>query len=221
MAIEESVGVLGTNLPEDVARIQRLLNATQDGLRLPVDGVWSSDLGEAWRAVTGESLDRMTAGDELLIALVDAVVRSFSQLPVPTVGGGYYAYESRVRQWGTSSCIQTVLAAARDFGAVTGIRCGIGDISLEDGAPMPPHVSHRDGTDVDVRPIRRDGTDNPVRYQDDVYDGIRTDQLVTAFLAQANVSNILFNDPVIIARHAPRVKPYADHDNHLHVNMRG
>lgn len=41
----------------------------------------------------------------------------------------------------------------------SGPRIGILDLSLRQGGPFPPHVSHEAGVDVDVRYVRRDGRD--------------------------------------------------------------
>jgi len=92
---------------------------------------------------------------------------------------------------------------------------GLGDISFENGGPMPPHVSHTDGTCVDLRPFRKDKKHAPVNIQDPDYDRDATRSLVAVLRAHQNVKQILFNDNEIQG-----VTSWPGHDNHLHVIMR-
>ena len=79
---------------------------------------------------------------------------------------------------------------------------------------MPPHVSHRDGKEVDIRPMRTDRLSAPVNIHDAHYDRAATARLVALLLAEPNVHRILFNDQKIAG-----VMRWAGHDNHLHVKM--
>lgn len=92
---------------------------------------------------------------------------------------------------------------------------GIGDISLQDGANMPPHHAHQHGRNVDLRPFRKDARRLPTAIHDLSYDRAMTELLVKNLLAHRNVRRILFNDVTIHGVHA-----FPGHNNHLHVETR-
>lgn len=128
---------------------------------------------------------------------------------------GYYPYSPMARQYGTQATVDTVVQICRDWFRNQRYLVGIGDMSFVDGAPMPPHTSHRDGRNVDIRPMRLDHANQPIDIFSAQYDREATRLLVQALLAHANVQQILFNDNQIAG-----VTPYAGHDNHLHVKTR-
>ncbi len=139
---------------------------------------------------------------------------SFVLLPQVS-GNGYYPYSPRANQYGTQTTIDTVVQISRDWFRNQRYQVGIGDISLENGGPMPEHDSHRNGRNVDIRPMRLDQANMPVTITSAQYDREATRLLVESLLAHANVEEILFNDTQIAG-----VKWWAGHDNHLHVKMR-
>jgi len=139
---------------------------------------------------------------------------------LPASGTGYYTYStSRTRQWGRSETIDAILAIGeawmRDHPDPPLI--GVGNISLRGGGPMPPHTSHRQGVDVDFRPLRKDGKAAPISYKQGQYSRERTVELVKFIRGNGvlGVVTILFNDTSI-----PGVRPWKGHDNHLHVRFR-
>src|SRR4051794_32234168 len=90
---------------------------------------------------------------------------------LPRQNAGLVSYQREPRQYGRAEIIRAlqVIGAAWQRARPTGPRIGIGDISLRGGGPMPPHVSHQRGLDVDIRLVRADGREAPVRYQDAAY----------------------------------------------------
>ncbi len=80
---------------------------------------------------------------------------------------------------------------------------------------MSPHHSHRDGREVDIRPLRKDQQPGPTNIHDPNYDRTATAVLVGLLLAHPNVHVILFNDATIKG-----VRHWEGHDNHLHVKMK-
>lgn len=143
-------------------------------------------------------------------------VSDTSLVPLPQVAGhGYYAYSDVHRQYGTRSTIATISDAARAASEELGqTQIGIGDISFPDGGNMPPHKSHRNGRNVDVRPVRSDGANTPVTIHDKDYSRERTTILVETLRSTGKVRSILFNDKAIAG-----VTHWQGHDNHLHVVM--
>jgi Penicillin-insensitive murein endopeptidase len=148
-------------------------------------------------------------------ALVDPRVDT----PLPRENAGLVSYQREPRQYGRAEMIRALQAvgAAWKRAHPTGPRIGIGDISLRGGGPMPPHVSHQRGLDVDIRLVRADGREAPVRYQDAGYSRALTQQLVNIIRTNPvlPVEFILFNDPAVTG-----VKKWKGHDNHLHVRFR-
>lgn len=95
-------------------------------------------------------------------------------------------------------------------------RCfGIGNISLKDGAPFPPHRTHQSGLEVDIRPLRRDGKETPVNIYWKEYDRKATLALVEAVWSTGLVFKVGFND-----RSIPRTVFIPGHDDHLHIVLR-
>jgi murein endopeptidase len=98
----------------------------------------------------------------------------------------------------------------------SGPRLGIGNISRQGGGAFPPHSTHREGLNVDIRPVRNDRAESPVRYTDSAYSRSLTQELVNLIHANPilSVSSILFNDAGVQG-----VKWYQGHDDHLHVTF--
>ena len=92
---------------------------------------------------------------------------------------------------------------------------GVGNISLAEGATFKPHRSHRNGLQVDIRPIRKDGAQAPVSYKSRDYDLAATKRLVALIISSSMVNKVMFNDP-----HINGLKPLAGHDDHIHVEVR-
>jgi penicillin-insensitive murein endopeptidase len=55
-----------------------------------------------------------------------------------------------------------------------------------------------------------------VRWFDEEYDLAATIKLIELFRTFAPVTKVLFNDARV-----PFVRPYHDHDNHMHIELRG
>lgn len=81
---------------------------------------------------------------------------------------------------------------------------------------MPPHVSHQQGTDVDLAPIASTEEEIALTWDHPKYSRQRTQKLVDLIRNNpiVDVRVILFNDPDVTG-----VEPWAGHDNHLHVSF--
>ncbi len=149
----------------------------------------------------------MLAGDQ------GHTTSSFIQLPGDS--GEYYIYTQAGKSYGTPATILSVKSLAVAVKAALGIRIAVGDISLQNGGHMAPHDSHTRGVDVDIRPLRDDGVEGRVAYQENAYSRERTQRLVDLVHEDPNLKSILFNDPRVSG-----VKPWAGHDNHLHIRFK-
>jgi peptidoglycan hydrolase-like protein with peptidoglycan-binding domain len=93
----------------------------------------------------------------------------------------------------------------------------VGDISRKGGGTFPPHSSHKEGRDVDLRPFRHNGEPGGTHINDPSYDHSLTRELVTLIKGQFPQARILFNDPLLVKDGL--TKKFAEHDNHLHVHF--
>jgi hypothetical protein len=138
-----------------------------------------------------------------------------TKLPLPSPGLSHYYTEDRL--YGTSLTIE----ALTEIGRIWSLRraaptVGIGDISQRGGGQISGHASHRKGVDVDIRPMRSDGTEGATTWQDPLYSGELTQELVDLFYGNGvlAIKLIFFNDPLIVGR-----TNWPNHDNHLHVRF--
>lgn len=148
-------------------------------------------------------------------------------LNLPDVGQGYRHFRGRdptdADDWGSLvllTCVERVGRALR----AKNIRLDVGDLSQRGGGRFPPHVSHQNGLDMDVRYVRKDRKTGPLdlRWQASEYDPVGTKLLVQTFfelcsvkLMFADVERLRFNIkdwPVLHAK---------GHSNHLHIRLNG
>lgn len=125
----------------------------------------------------------------------------------PPNGGGQYAHPAMMTM---------ILFVEREWAAIDNRKFGVGNISQADGPAYEKHESHKNGLQVDIRPIRKDGRHEAVYwYQAEDYDQAATGKLIALFHAYPGVRKILYND-----QHAsPFVTPYKNHDHHFHVEL--
>ena len=152
---------------------------------------------------------------------------------IPSSGPGYYTYCPRNpcenpddRQFGTSQTIDSITEIAGNWNNANpnGPRIGIGDISLQGGGAFKnvdgtqAHSTHRDGKDVDIRPLRKDGMELPTNIADSSYDRELTRALLNTIRENPNVVRVLFNDEILIGEGLSAYS--AGHGNHLHIDFR-
>lgn len=149
--------------------------------------------------------------------------RGFFMLPQAPMDSGYYTYGMMDKQpdrggyqYAHPIMMTALLRVAAEWQTIDKRRFGVGNISRADGRPDDDHKSHKDGLQVDVRPLRKDGLHLPVRWDDREYDQVATLRLIELFRTFAPVLVIYFNDPDI-----PFVRSRVKHDDHFHVGLRG
>lgn len=144
--------------------------------------------------------------------------RGYFMLPQAPEDAGYYVYGTPGQgagQFTHPALLCVLLFVEREWRARENRRFGIGNISLAGGPKFKPHGTHKDGLQVDLRPVRKDGQHISVSWRDHAhYDRLATAQLIRLFRAHPLVQSILFNDSI------PGVMPWPDHDNHFHVDIR-
>lgn len=121
--------------------------------------------------------------------------------------------------WGTLELIDLVERVARKWYSlghpnhVTSM-----DMSRQSGGYFggnPPHTSHQNGLDVDIRYIRSDNSSDGVLITDTQrYSRQRTQELINLFLGTGRVAQILSADTQLQG-----ITYDADHTNHFHVRI--
>jgi hypothetical protein len=219
------------NSAEYVRWIQQSLNKVR-GSGLAVDGIIGTYTRSAIRSfqqsagLTVDGIVGPITEAALIRAGASAPPGAGSPTPVtsavntqlPSSGAGFYGSTSASRRYGTAKTIQALQAvgAAWQRAHPSGPRIGIGDISLQGGGYMSPHVSHQKGIDADIRLITNNGKEQPTTINSSNYSRALTQELVNKIRANgvAAVYMILFNDKQVSG-----VKPWKGHDNHLHVRF--
>lgn len=126
-------------------------------------------------------------------------------------------------KWATKETIEKLKRIGKSIKTNFSLEVGIGDISLRNGGPyfsvISPermvHQTHRNGDNVDFRPIRKDRKRKPVTYTSDGYDQRMTEKLILA-LRDEMATLIYFNDPYLTRKYT-YVRACPGHGNHLHA----
>jgi murein endopeptidase len=154
---------------------------------------------------------------------------------LPFAGTGYVTWDpilKRVgnrawRRWGTERLLETVSSvlaayAERHPGAPPVL---VGDLSRPRGGDFGPqfggigHASHQNGLDADVYYPRRDGRLRRARRPDQV-DREAAQELVDAFV-RAGAEYVFVGPSLGLKGPQKIVQPLVNHDDHLHVRLRG
>ncbi|UMR29225.1 hypothetical protein MJ904_19335 [Massilia sp. MB5] len=142
-------------------------------------------------------------------------------LPQKPEEAGFFTYGTPINGGGSYAnprALSLIFKVERQWALNENRRFGVGNISLRAGGPFDPHGTHRVGAEIDIRPIRKDGLEgvgDGLTWKSDSYDQEATQRLVNALRSTGMVETILFNDPKIDG-----VKPWVNHDNHLHVKVK-
>lgn len=121
--------------------------------------------------------------------------------------------------WGKPETIDALLRIGRLWKAqFPKSAISVGHISRKSGARFPPHLSHRLGVDVDLRPMRNDLKNLSVTCDDRInYNRDLTRELIKILRANTRIKTILFNDTGLIAEGLTKFWP--QHQNHLHARF--
>lgn len=133
-------------------------------------------------------------------------------------GPGFTCYGPLEKRYGRSEVIQVLKKVAVEWAKdyPNGPVLRIGNISYQNGGPMPPHKSHQNGIDVDFGPVSNTNQASPLEWSSAQYSRERTQDLVKRLQNNGilNIRIILFNDLRVSGVQACR-----GHDNHLHVSF--
>lgn len=127
--------------------------------------------------------------------------------------------------WGTLALIQVLEAAGREWNKYFQFDFGFGDMSLQTGGNFPPHISHQNGLDVDMRYIRTDGSQQPLNIatQPSLYDVDATVDLmnILIYAGEGTVTDIFVDTNYAqIMNASGNILKHADgHTDHFHVRI--
>jgi murein endopeptidase len=126
------------------------------------------------------------------------------------------------RRWGSDRLVRLLLEVVGEYAAAhpDAPRVGIGDLSRRGGGPFGPvHVSHQNGLDADVYYPRLDRAERPPLRVRQIDHRLAQD-LVDRFVAAG--PELVYVGPNT-GLTGPRgvVRVLWNHDNHLHVRIRG
>jgi penicillin-insensitive murein DD-endopeptidase len=173
---------------------------------------------------SGELMDEtykaLRTGSQVTSPVINPASTAIDVL-LPESGVGFTTYNREpggADQFGRASTVQAVIQLGHVWGTANPTTpFSVGDMSRKGGGPFPPHASHKDGRDADLRPLTKNGVNQPTNISDANYSRERTTELVKVIRQLFSGVTIFFNDPKLIA--AGLTKHAAGHDNHLHVRF--
>ena len=166
-------------------------------------------------------------------------------------GQGWVVSVDRSDLYGTPETIRNIYNAAKRYRAyfrdrgLKFVPLSIGDISRPSGGPLPPHVSHQSGRDVDVGIILKSGNASGrfLHANPSNMDPLRTWVMLKSFIDTSDVRYIFIHRGLadalktyiskIYARQRPLLRKYlgafapdgvirpdAEHSSHVHIRFR-
>ncbi|MBI3270371.1 MAG: penicillin-insensitive murein endopeptidase [Planctomycetes bacterium] len=160
---------------------------------------------------------RVLTGAAALFALSLGSLRGADDLGyvlMPPASDGTYRVSTGAgdnRHWGRPETVRMLVLVAREWHRRHGAKAvlDIGDISRRDGGPFPPHVTHRDGLNIDI-------TTSPANLCHIDY----ADQELSLELARLffhyGAEQILYNGKYVQSQQKG-VTQWPKHDDHFHV----
>lgn len=158
-------------------------------------------------------------------------------MPAGSQAEGFINFElsdtKDTHDFGTSWMAETIKSAAAHYrdnylrANTSAALLTINDVSLPHGGNTPDHSGHEAGLACDLQLPRTDGKAGGITYRDSIYDRNAARAVLQALKAQANVTNIYFNDSTLAreglcqteASWCAAVKMKC-HDNHIHFEIK-
>ncbi len=131
----------------------------------------------------------------------------------PATDGSYHVSvgPNDDRHWGRPETVHLLVQVAREWHKRHGSKAvlEIGDISRRDGSEFPPHVTHRDGLNIDV-------TTSPANICHKDHEDQELSLELARLFFHYGATEILYNGKYV-QRMQPGVTEWPKHDDHFHV----
>lgn len=127
-------------------------------------------------------------------------------------GAGFYSYTSSSKRWGRPELVYGIERVGRRWAPERRPRMGVGDLGYARGGRISPHLSHRKGEDVDVRPTMT--YEGPGTIYLASYRRAWQQRMIDLYRAEMRIDLILFNDTRVRG-----VRSYSGHHNHFHARI--
>ena len=149
---DDGSGVIASYRPGDHVREDVEVLSIEDGL------VELSNAGEVEYLSISEIPVELSADDVFYPDLVAELGLSGSmEDSVPMPPGPEYTLKTEAYSWATPRTVALLRDAIREYArGRKAPKLHIGDISLKNGGPFSPHLSHQDGRDVDIAYVLHD-----------------------------------------------------------------
>ena len=124
--------------------------------------------------------------------------------------------------WGTASLIRVLELASMTYGAqYVRPRVQTGDMSKKDGGSFPPHTSHQNGLDVDIRYLRKNNAEGPLAFPGDQtsFDSVKTFLLLNLFKNRSDVVLILVDSRTKYPALGKVQYDDVGHYHHFHIRI--
>jgi hypothetical protein len=232
LPLSGSVGRIGANKPEDVARVRARLadlgfpcartGGVDQSLILAIRLFQSAVLGTF--DLQGDGRIDVNQGTHKFLQANNAP--RWQSMPINAKGFRNFdrGDQDGGHDFGTSWLSETVLAAAADYeathrkGKASIALLVINDLSLPEGGDTPAHAGHETGLEADILLPRKDGDFGAIRFFDPLYDRTAARAIIKSFQRQPLFLEAFFNDDTLIAERL--CFPSAGHDNHIHIRIR-
>ena len=157
--------------------------------------------------------------------------RGYYMLPQAPEEAGYYVYGTlhyvpgtgAQAQYAHPNLLTLIFQIEREWQSLCDRKFGIGNISIDGGFEFDKHKTHRQGIEMDCRPVRKDkltGQAARCSYHDKaVYDRDATTTLIGLFVRHPWVRLVYFNDAVVQKALGAKVKSCPGHNDHFHVAL--
>jgi len=149
---DDGSGVIASYRPGDHVREDVEVLSIEDGL------VELSNAGEVEYLSISEIPVELSADDVFYPDLIDELGLSGSmQDAVPMPPGPEYTLKAAAYSWATPRTVALLRDAIHEYArGRKAPKLHIGDISLKNGGPFSPHLSHQDGRDIDIGYVLHD-----------------------------------------------------------------
>ena len=125
--------------------------------------------------------------------------------------------------WGTLALINMIEGGGRFWNKYCPPRICILDMSKQEGGDWPPHSSHQNGRDVDVRYVRKDNDEAPldIKINPQDYDDSATVKLMNCLFENGEPVLIIVSDVCGLGFTNIQViyDSLGNHDNHFHLRI--